>query len=761
MNRITKRNYSSWLFLLIFYNVAFGVFWWFYTKGNVIYYWDGGFPLNPFTFLQRYTNFWNAPGFPGGPEFGFVAYIPIAVLEIPFYLTGIPIGIIQWIIVQGLLNISLFGYLSLFKFLNNNIYLKWYDFLIIALINLFYTLNYYTIGLSWVLGEIPPLVLYYFTPLLLYLYIKFLISTNYFDLAKNLLFVSVLGIFGVLYELQTSTLYFLILILIIGLIVKVSLNLKLYKIIIKTIIYIITLIVSGIYLLFYFIGSSLGSYATSFTYFGNKPIILAGLSYTYSTYNFLTSAFLYYPLFKNNLGYISDLEGLVIFIFIFFPILFYKVKSYSSKLIRNFYLGFVLLLLILLALQSGIINLITLAQSPLVRLPILGIFFVGITYAVQPLHIGYIIFTSISIILLLIYTYFRNIKKFKHFITILLVFMLLFNFVSYSYIGISHISTSYYNPIVNNSSETIINTFNCPKWFEQAMMIISNSDYNNVVLLPIQNALSWSIYYDNTRSAANVPAISDYFLGEVLSNAATSPLVYLIANIPSFNYTNFTNYLKILGVKYVILNKAAYPGPGTIARPWTDLPGAFPWNFTQYEYYLNETYGLKYVGTYGPYVIYEIEGDVPLVYASTGIPGNFSYDYIFQSYATGKLIAIKESLINNLSAPLIENIKNVNLEYHTVNNDEVIIKIHSNVSFYLIFDQGFSNLWILEINGNINHNHYIANGYANAWLMPAGNYTAVIKIKYAETLNLLYIISFLLIIFSLMSILIFKKKERL
>jgi len=41
---------------------------------------------------------------------------------------------------------------------------------------------------------------------------------------------------------------------------------------------------------------------------------------------------------------------------------------------------------------------------------------------------------------------------------------------------------------------------------------------------------------------------------------------------------------------------------------------------------------------------------------------------------------------------------------------------HATRPFYLIYDQGFSNLWILEINGRVDMHHFEANGYANAWL---------------------------------------------
>jgi len=70
-------------------------------------------------------------------------------------------------------------------------------------------------------------------------------------------------------------------------------------------------------------------------------------------------------------------------------------------------------------------------------------------------------------------------------------------------------------------------------------------------------------------------------------------------------------------------------------------------------------------------------------------------------YSTGKIKALSTSLINNVTAFLINNVTQNNLvvKYKIINNYEVKIPVNATRPFYLICDQGFSNSWVLKING--------------------------------------------------------------
>ncbi|BDB99837.1 hypothetical protein [Saccharolobus caldissimus] len=726
---ITKKMVSKWDYLL--FNVIFAILWWLFTHGHVIYFWDGGFPLDPITFILRYGNVWNSPGFPGGPNFGFQTYLSFAVMSLPFYLLGMPIGFIQWIITQFLANLSLYGFYKLYTD-----YIANTDKIILVLIALFYLINYFSI--NWISEYISNVCMYFLTPILIYYYIKILEIKKFKDYLLYLFLVSLLGMLGLLYEDQTMDLYFLLFITLFALFAKINHNMKVKDIIFKSVIFLSVLILSGIYLSLYVYGTSLGAFKSSFEQFSGNLVIIVGLKYTYSIYNVSNSLMLYLlgiPLKINII--IKYLFGFIYLFIILMPIL---VKNNTYFIFKNKIIPILIIILIILfGLQSGIFNFVNTTNIKMIeKINIFNILYVGILYAIQYQHIGYPIYFLTSVLFLFIAGINHN-RRYALFKSLLLIF-LISNFIIYSDIMITHITSNY---TVNGIS--IENIFNDPSWFKNVTDIIGKARYNNVLILPIQDALSETFYYNKTMTsiAVNNPVETNYFLGEILSSVATSPLIRCILNVPSSNVTNFTNYLIILGVKYIILDIAAQPGPGVPARPWTNLPGVYPWNFTSFIRFLNKTPDLKFVGHYGPYYIYKIRSNVPLVYASDGIPVNWSYSQIFWSFASGKIKALNASIIDNISAPLIYNISNVKIWYQIINNDEVKVSIDAYTPFYLILDQGYSNLWQLQINGKIDIYHFKANGYANAWLMPAGNYTAIIIIKTHNLQYTLYIVSIL------------------
>ncbi|QXJ34887.1 hypothetical protein [Saccharolobus shibatae] len=731
---------NMWIYLL--FNVIFAIFWLIYTHGYVIYYWDGGFPLNPIIFILRYINVWNSPAFPGGPAFGFELYLPLAILSIPFYLLGIPIGVIQWLITQFLANISLYGFQNLFRIFTKSM-ISNIDMVILILITLFYLINYYT--LIWISEYSPNIILYFVTPVLIYYYIKMITANKTKCYLFYLFLISLLGGLGILYEDQTMDLYFLLFIIIFLLIIQINYNKKLKYIILKALPFFSVLILSGIYLFLYLYYSSLGAFKSSFEYFGNSPIVIGGLKYTYNNYNITNSLMLYAFNIPMNINIIIRyIYGFLFLSVILTPILIGN-KTETDFIHKNkiYYYFIIFLLIILFGLQSGVINLENIYNALLLsKLNLINILFTGILYSIQYQHIGYPIYFLTSILFLFVYIRIRNLnnnKRYKLLRTLMMSFLAL-SFIIYSDVAVTHITSSY---VINNIA--IENTFNDPPWFKDVTNIISEAKYNNILILPIQNALSETLYCGETKTtiAANNPVESDYFLGEILSNGATSPLVYCILNIPSSKVTNFTNYLIILGVKYIIVDTKALPGPGTHARPFTNLPGAYPWNFTSFIEFLNNTPDLTLIGIYGPYYIYTINASIPLVYASNGIPANWSYSQIFWSFATTKIKALNTSIINNKSAPLIENISDVKIWYQIINNDEVKVYVNSKSPFYLVFDQGYNSLWELQINGKLDIYHFKANGYANAWLMPAGNYSATIILKTHNLQVMLYTISLL------------------
>ncbi|AGE71835.1 hypothetical protein ATY89_08535 [Sulfolobus acidocaldarius] len=731
---------------LIAFNVIFSVFWWLYTRGDVIYYWDGGFPLNPLNFLERYVNIWNYGVFPGGPEFGFVTYFPLAVLSVPFYILGLGIGLVQWIVVQLMANVAYVGILYTFKFFRRQ-ELDLLDYLFVIFVTYFFILDYYTIGINWIMGEIvPPLYGYFTTPLLIYSYLR-LITVNSIKQSLNLLvLVSLIGLGGMIYEFQTMTAYFILFMIVVTVPLIKIFQLSVRKVLFRFLLFFTILLISGSYLIFYLYFSSTGAYSSSLQTFSGQNVVVYQLLDTYKNYNLSTSFLLYYPAISvtpSLLNYLVGAIGLGVTVVV--PLIFSVIFRAQPKMYFPLRLSLTLTLILLFLLQSGVISLVPLIESNIIKLPILGILITGFSYMVQPVHVGYMINLSLLILLILSYDFIRR-HPFpaRRIVNALLYLFLLINSIIFSYVGITHSSTSYYSLLLGNTDEKILNTFNYPQWFVASSEVLSKAGYNNVLFLPIQLALSTATYYNGSWVGSNTPPQTYFFMGQVISDAGKSPIVFVLAKyLPSNNITDLVNLLKVLGVKYVVLNKGAYPGPGTFARPYYNFSGAYPWNFTAFEIMLNSSKGLKYVGSYGPYKIYEVEGNVPLVYASSGVTGNLSYDEIFWNFSTGKFKAFNVSFIDGGPKLNISNVSNVHLEYQIESPDKIVVKVNSDTSFYLVFTTGYNHWWELSVNGKINNNHYVANGFGNAWLMPSGNYTATIEFKYSNVKKVLFFVSFL------------------
>jgi hypothetical protein len=248
--------------------------------------------------------------------------------------------------------------------------------------------------------------------------------------------------------------------------------------------------------------------------------------------------------------------------------------------------------------------------------------------------------------------------------------------------------------------------------------------------------------YDKNGTSAvwyTIHPLSSFIQGTII-NMPEGVAYPVYEYFPSYNYTNLTNYFVMLGAKYIVLNKQAYPGPGV---PLGNA-GGYPWNFTKFEDALSRLPNVSLVIQNSYYNVYKINLNTQLIYPSEGIVGNLSYDKLFLLFANGFITAQKQSIIYGYNAINISDINGVSIHVIShVFNVEYKIKVSSPHKFYLVFDEGYSPKWILLINGSvIDVNHYIANGYANAWLMPAGNYTAVVTLSSAFTIHLLWIIVF-------------------
>ena len=595
-------------------------------------------------------------------------------------------------------------------------------------------------------------MIYLTIPILIYFSIAYYDSRKFVDF-KKFLVIYIIGMLSIFYEAPTLTFWLLIILLIYAFVFTKN------KIIsfLKFIVILLILAFSGIWGYFYLVlTTTFGAYhAAAYSTFAGHVLGLTELLSSYS-YNKIINLFLLNQnniILPNYLFYSSLFFAILIFVLIAMSLIIKSNNYYIKKiLIAN-----ILFLLLLFSLAAGIINLGLVYYKGLVYISTfhLGLILTGLTYTIQPIFISLPINFVEAITILISITIFLSLKNNKKIIRILSIALILA--VSFT-AGIN----AYYS--INNhpswkfpfpgSAASITNVFKVPNYFENLGLYLHKSaGYNNVVILPVDQALSGAFYYNNTGEAANIDPLDDYFLGEELSEVESSPMVSNLVHFPSNNITNFANYLALLGVKYVILNTASFPGPGAVAKPWWPYPGAYPWNYTAFEYYLNKTPNLTFVKSFGPFLVYKVNPNVPLVYISNGIPANYTPTQIFWLYSTGKLHALQFSIIDNPSAPLCNNVSvnSVNSSFETISSDIYVGHVDAKSNYYLILTQGYSNSWQIEINGTrVNVPHYSANGFANAWYMPPGNY----YIRIINSYHYEYIETFLLSLAGLLVLII-------
>jgi len=276
------------------------------------------------------------------------------------------------------------------------------------------------------------------------------------------------------------------------------------------------------------------------------------------------------------------------------------------------------------------------------------------------------------------------------------------------------------------------------------------SPYNNVLQLPI-SASPFAYMKGNSSFMIVSPPFSSFFYGEsVVEDAGlvNNTIAYpILKSIPNASIPDFSNFLRLLSIKYIILNTAQYPTWATLSKNQF-AGGGPPWNFSSYFDFLNRSSGISFVRSFGPYYVYEVHNTLPMVYSSDVVSyanyGAITPSKIFDLYANGTLIAGSMSIINSTSLPSgystqLNQSPSIKLERGSTTQYNV--QISSKSHFFLILNQNFNDGWIALVNGKVVPRHYLINGFANGWYMSSGNYSVTILFKPQQVQNLLNYIS--------------------
>jgi len=727
---ITSRILTSSRDLLLILFLIEAVYLWLVLRGRIVVFFDVGFPLNPILALTRELYYWNVPAFPGGGSYAGSYFYMLAIASF-FQLLRLTTGVLQYLSLLISTFISSSGFYLLVKYLLEELSAKKVNINLSGLIaGLFYSLSpFYTYDfISDLSGYIYS---YTFYPLLLYFALKYI--TNKDKLSLNLLYFTITVIFYsfgnplgappvLWWELMIS------LTLLIALYVS-----KLYKIYLANlgIVFSITIISLLPFLASYFtVINSLGLVVTHLKFLG-KTILENALITSFPVMSLHNFGYLYYILDYS----FSIYREMRIYLLIIPTItVLSSLLLIKDKRLLKFLSTLLILMLIIVGGAAGVFNpLIIYKEFP-------NSVTSGIAYSFQYVFSLYPISFVLTLVFSIASFYLMSETKWKILFRSLYTFTILLIMISVILLPPMQLISFFNYPNATSLTPVI-----SPLVELSNFLVLHNGVYN-VLISPSQ----WPGYvYNGTATIPTIPIFGYMILppSEEIVGGLGGLVDPILVHFPSPGY-NFTNFFLLLGIKYIIINTHAYPGPGIVLQPqYANGFNGSGFNVTGMENVLNNE-GAKLEANYSLFLVYQIPSAVEMIYASNGIPFNFSQPHvnetIFSLYANDTYKVYNVSLVS--SNITIDDLKpdDVNVSYKYVNPDYYVVYVNASKEFYLIFDQGYSPTWALEFsNGTINKNHYYANGYANAWLMPKGSYKARIyyspSVPYFQYLEETYI----------------------
>jgi len=713
---LVSRILSSPRNALLFLFVIEAIYLWLVLRGRIVVFFDTAFPINPLLTLARDLYYWSWPLFPGGEYYAGSYFYALAIASF-FQLFGLPTGILQYFSLLIDTFISSSGFFLLVRYLlvshsTNKVYIN----LSGLLAALFYSLSpFYTLDfVSELSGYIYA---YTFYPLLLYVALKYVTNKN--KLSLDLLYFTIITIlFSFGNPLGTPPVLWWE--LVIGLVLLIALYIsKLYKINLTNlgIIFLVIIISFVPFLPSYFvIIQSLGYEVTHSTFLG-KSLLENALITSFPVMSLHNFGYLYYVLDYS----FSLYKGAEIYLLVIPTItVLSSLLLVEDKRVSKFVFILLLLMLTIVGGAAGVFNpLIVYEKFP-------NSVTAGIAYSFQFVFSLYPISFILTLLFGIVFFYALSKIKWRILFGSLFAFTILFIMISVILLPPISLYPGFNYPPAISLTPVI------PPLAELSNFLASHKGVYNVLMSPSQ----WPGYaYNDSVIIPTATTFGGMILppGKELVGGLGGLVDPILDHFPSSGY-NFTNFFLLLGIKYVIINTHAYPGPGVVLQPqFANGFNGRGFNITGMEYILNKE-GARLVANYSLFLIYQLSSNVKMIYASNGIPFNFSQPHvneiIFSLYANNTYKVYNVSLVaSNIT---IDDLKpgDVNITYKYINPDCYIVYINASKEFYLIFDQGYSPNWILKFsNGTINNNHYFANGYANAWLMPKGSYK--VKICYS------------------------------
>ncbi|MEM3449482.1 MAG: hypothetical protein QXO75_05400 [Nitrososphaerota archaeon] len=245
-----------------------------------------------------------------------------------------------------------------------------------------------------------------------------------------------------------------------------------------------------------------------------------------------------------------------------------------------------------------------------------------------------------------------------------------------------------------------------------------------ILLLPIQQ------YWIVTKAYAGVPLFT--YIGARGSNTIYGSVIHIFQPIETSNYykllplngikeidahfvEKLINALRFMRIRYIVL-----------IRDWSPVYAtSYQYNITRMELILNSTHSLIPVKSFGPRLVYRLNGTLPPKIFATIVPSKSNESTIYEFPDEIPPISNQPSVTFKLVGP-----------------SRYIVHIENATGpFLLFFSESFDDSWQLQLKtaDNFTIQHVLVFGYANGWII---NKTGSFQVEISYAPQPLYSLSY-------------------
>lgn len=298
-------------------------------------------------------------------------------------------------------------------------------------------------------------------------------------------------------------------------------------------------------------------------------------------------------------------------------------------------------------------------------------------------------------------------------------------------------------PLLSGNMDGALKSADLPQSYcELRNYLLDQKNSGNMLVLPMPGWLSdftWDKDLNGVvnpiRDVSPLPIIYDEYNEANLNLLQKRVANQLCSNQINYTETSLTNLLRILNIRYVLvqndqLNPIIGMSPGTNTLILEQIKN----NLNHYPYvYLQKSFG--------DLDLYEVNETIflPSIFVSFNpILVNGSIEQNLEmtpernlvSFLTSQISAMQTQLIKNYNAANIQFNSDPLLNFQQINPTKYVVHVNASIPFFLIFSQSYNTGWVATIGGQKlpDQSHLIGNYFANSWYInKTGSYTITLE----------------------------------